>query len=376
MGLAMEPHAHLPLHQLHLEQGARMVPFAGYMMPVQYRAGLLAEHAHTREKASLFDVSHMGLISVSGPDAAASLEQVLATDIMGLPVYRQRYALMLQHDGGILDDLMVARRRDDYLLIVNASRKQEDLQWLQSHIGHACTIQALSDQALLALQGPQSASVMQHMLAATTSLYFMQAMPWQSAAYQGYVMRSGYTGEDGFEIALPSHQAEGLVRDLLAHPHVQLAGLGARNSLRLEAGLSLYGQDMDTQTTPSMAGLAWSIPKVRRKEGLRAGGFIGAERVLQEIEGVRPVIRQRVGLHAVERIPVREGTTLHLPHGELVGHVTSGLLSPSTNRPIAMAYVAPASSACGTRINALVRGKSVPMEVVPLPFVGTRYRKN
>lgn len=365
-----------PLHALHEELGARMVRFAGYRMPVQYPQGLVAEHRHTREQASLFDVSHMGQISVSGPSAAAALEQILPIDVMDLGLNRQRYALLLAEKGGILDDLMVVNRGQDYLLIVNANCKHEDLDWIQSHIGHECTVQALPDMALLALQGPQAGAVLQRPVPATSLLSFMQGTPFDFKDARGYITRSGYTGEDGFEISLPASHIEAFARWVLKQPGVQPAGLGARNTLRLEAGLCLYGTDMDATTTPTQAALNWSIPKVRRTGGQRAAGFIGADVVLPQIEGSAPVDTVRVGLHAMERVPVRDGTPLHIPDGAAIGYVTSGSLAPTLDRPIAMGYVPPAHAQIGTRIDALVRGKPVAMEVVPLPFVGTRYRKN
>lgn len=365
-----------PLHALHEELGARMVRFAGYRMPVQYPQGLVAEHRHTREQASLFDVSHMGQISVSGPSAAAALEQILPIDAMDLGLNRQRYALLLAENGGILDDLMVVNRGQDYLLIVNANCKHEDLDWIQSHIGHECTVQALPDMALLALQGPQAGAVLQRPVPATSLLSFMQGTPFDFKDARGYITRSGYTGEDGFEISLPASHIEAFARWVLKQPGVQPAGLGARNTLRLEAGLCLYGTDMDATTTPTQAALNWSIPKVRRTGGQRAAGFIGADVVLPQIEGSAPVDTVRVGLHAMERVPVRDGTPLHIPDGAAIGYVTSGSLAPTLDRPIAMGYVPPAHAQIGTRIDALVRGKPVAMEVVPLPFVGTRYRKN
>lgn len=365
-----------PLHALHQALGATMVEFAGYSMPVQYPKGLLAEHRHTREHVSLFDVSHMGQISVSGPSAPAALEQVLPIGVMDLPTNRQRYALMLAENGGILDDMMVINRGEDYLLIVNAARKQHDLAWLQARIGHECQVRALPEMALLALQGPGAAGVLQRPIPGCNGLQFMQGMPFEFKDARGYITRSGYTGEDGFEIALPASHVEAFARWALKQPNVQPAGLGARNTLRLEAGLCLHGTDMNASTTPTQAALNWSISKVRRAGGQREGGFIGAEVVLPQIEGAIPVERVRVGLHALERIPVRNGTSLHVPAGQAIGIVTSGSLSPTQDRPIAMGYVPPAYSAYGTRLDALVRGKPVAMEVVPLPFIGTRYRKN
>ena len=365
-----------PLNALHEELGARMVRFAGYRMPVQYPQGLVAEHRHTREKASLFDVSHMGHISVSGPSAAAALEQILPIDVLDLGLHRQRYALLLAENGGILDDLMVINRGEDYLLIVNASRKHEDLAWIQARIGSECTVTALPDMALVALQGPLAGAVLQRPVPATSLLNFMQGTPFDFKDARGYITRSGYTGEDGFEISLPATHIEAFARWVLKQPDVLPAGLGARNTLRLEAGLCLYGTDMDSTTTPSQAGLNWSIPKVRRSGGQRAGGFTGADIVLAQIEGRTPIDSVRVGLQALEPVPVRDGTVLHVPGGDALGVVTSGSLAPSLDRPIAMGYVPPPYAAHCTRIDAMVRGKPVPMEVVPLPFIGTRYRKS
>lgn len=365
-----------PLHALHEELGARMVRFAGYHMPVQYPQGLLAEHRHTREKVSLFDVSHMGQIRVSGPSAAVALEQVLPIDVLDLGLNRQRYGLLLSDNGGILDDLMVVSRGEDYLLIVNATRKHEDLAWIQARIGNECTVQALPDMALVALQGPLAGSILQRPVPPTSLLNFMQGTPFDFKDARGYITRSGYTGEDGFEISLPATHIEAFARWVLKQPDVLPAGLGARNTLRLEAGLCLYGTDMDSTTTPSQAALNWSIPKVRRTGGQRAGSFPGADIVLAQIEGRAPVNSVRVGLQAMENIPVRDGTPLHTPEGEAIGVVTSGSPSPSLARPIAMAYVPAAYAAHCTRLHAMVRDKAVVMEVVPLPFIAPRYRKS
>ncbi|TSE18208.1 Aminomethyltransferase [Tepidimonas alkaliphilus] len=364
-----------PLHALHLELGARMVPFAGYAMPVQYPAGLLREHQHTRQAAGLFDVSHMGQITLRGADAAAALESLIPMDVLGLGLHRQRYGLLLADDGGILDDLMFVNRGHDLYLIVNGACKHADLAHLQARIGARCAVTAHFERALLALQGPLAAQALQRLLPGVERLVFMSGMPvtWQGAEL--YVTRSGYTGEDGFEIGLPAEAAEPFARALLAQPEVQPVGLGARNSLRLEAGLCLYGQDIDRTTTPVEAGLTWAIQKVRRSGGERAGGFAGAERVLAQLDGRAEVARRRVGLKALERIPVREGAPLQTPDGTPVGQVTSGLLSPTLDQPIAMGYVASAHAAPGTRLQAIVRGKPVPMEVAPLPFVAPRYHR-
>ena len=364
-----------PLHALHLELGARMVPFARYHMPVQYPAGLMAEHQHTRQGASLFDVSHMGQIRLLGAQAAAAFESLMPVDVIGLGLHRQRYGLLLADDGSILDDLMFVNRGADLLVIVNGACKSADLAHLQARIGQRCTVEPQFDRALLALQGPQAATALARLLPGVQELVFMTGMPAQWGGAELYITRSGYTGEDGFEISLPEHAAEAFARALLDQGEVKPAGLGARNSLRLEAGLCLYGQDIDTTTTPIEAGLQWAIPKVRRSGGARAGGFPGAHRVLAQLEASEPLQRLRVGLSALERVPVREHTELQDDSGQAVGEVTSGLLGPSVNRPIAMAYLPPGLAGVGTRVNAIVRGKAVPMQVSSLPFVPHRYRR-
>ena len=364
-----------PLHALHLSLGARMVPFAGYEMPVQYPAGLMAEHHHTRQAAGLFDVSHMGQLRLTGTEAAAALETLMPVDVMGLGLNRQRYGLLLGDEGGIIDDLMFVRRAGDLYLIVNGACKHGDLAHLQARIGGRCQIEPLFDRALLALQGPQAVTALSRLLPGVEQLVFMSGMAtsWQGAEF--YLTRSGYTGEDGFEISLPPDVAEAFARELLAQPEVKPIGLGARNSLRLEAGLCLYGQDIDTTTTPVEAGLSWAIQKVRRSGSPRAGGFAGAQQVLAQLEGLTPLKRQRVGLMALDRIPVREHTELQDLQGRPIGTVTSGLLAPSADRPIAMGYLEPAHSALGSRLHALVRGKAVPMQVCALPFVPHRYHR-
>lgn len=364
---------HTPLHALHLELGARMVPFAGYSMPVQYPAGLMAEHHHTRTSAGLFDVSHMGQLRLVGEDAAAALETLMPVDVLGLGVNKQRYGLLLNDEGGIIDDLMFVNRGQDLLVIVNGACKHGDLAHIQSSIGTLCHVDAQFDRALLALQGPQAVTALQRLLPGVSQLVFMTGAPFTWAGGDLYITRSGYTGEDGFEISLPAPLATDFARALLAQPEVKPVGLGARNSLRLEAGLCLYGQDMDTTTTPPEAGLNWAIQKVRRTGGARAGGFPGAGRVLAQLDGTEPLLRQRVGLVALERVPVREHTELQTPAGESIGEVTSGLLGPTVDKPVAMGCVSPAFAAAGTRVNAIVRGKTVPMEVAPMPFVPNRY---
>jgi len=366
-----------PLHALHLELGARMVPFAGYSMPVQYPAGLMAEHLHTRQAAGLFDVSHMGQLRLSGPDAAAALESLMPVDVIDLGVGKQRYGLLLNDAGGIIDDLMFVNRDvangGDLFVIVNGACKHGDLAHIQARIGKRCIVEPQFDRALLALQGPQAVIALARLLPDVASLVFMTgaALTWQGAAL--FITRSGYTGEDGFEISLPAEAAEAFARALLAQPEVKPIGLGARNSLRLEAGLCLYGQDIDTTTTPVEAGLNWAIPKVRRSGGARAGGFPGADKVLDQLSGSQALTRKRVGLIALDRVPVREHVALHNDAGLLIGEVTSGLLGPSINQPVAMAYVQAEYAAAGTRLNAMVRGKPVPMQVSAMPFVPTRY---
>jgi aminomethyltransferase len=364
-----------PLHALHLELGARMVPFAGYSMPVQYPAGLMAEHHHTRTAAGLFDVSHMGQLRLVGPDAAAAFETLMPVDVVGLGVNKQRYGLLLTEAGGITDDLMFVNRGHDIFVIVNGACKHGDLAHIQSSIGKLCHVDAQFDRALLALQGPQAVTALKRLLPGVEQLVFMTGAPFTWAGADLYITRSGYTGEDGFEISLPALVATDFARALLAQPEVKPVGLGARNSLRLEAGLCLYGQDIDTTTTPVEAALNWAIQKVRRTGGARAGGFPGAARVLAQLDGTEPLPRKRVGLIALERVPVREHTELQRTAGETIGEVTSGLLGPTAEKPVAMGYVNPAQAALGTRVNAIVRGKTVPMEVAAMPFVPNRYHR-
>jgi aminomethyltransferase len=364
-----------PLNALHTGLGARMVPFAGYSMPVQYPAGLVAEHHHTRSAAGLFDVSHMGQLRLTGPDAATAFESLMPVDVIGLGVNKQRYGLLLNDEGGIIDDLMFVNRGEDIFVIVNGACKHGDLAHIQQRIGSRCTIEPQFDRALLALQGPQAVTALQRLLPGVEQLVFMAGMAavWQTADL--YITRSGYTGEDGFEISLPAHAAEAFARALLTQPEVKPIGLGARNSLRLEAGLCLYGNDINTTTTPVEAGLNWAMQKVRRNGGARAGGFPGADKVLAQLDGIKPAQRLRVGLVGLERVPVREHVELHNDAGQKVGEVTSGLLAPTADQPVALAYVQAEYAASGTRLNAMVRGKAVPMQVSPLPFVPNRYAR-
>ena len=362
-----------PLHALHTELGARMVPFAGYSMPVQYPAGLMAEHHHTRNAAGLFDVSHMGQLRLVGADAAAAFESLMPVDVIDLAVGKQRYGLLLNDAGGIIDDLMFVNRGADLFVIVNGACKHGDLAHIVERIGNRCSVEPQFDRGLLALQGPQAVTALQRLVPGVDKLVFMTggAFNWQGADL--FITRSGYTGEDGFEISVPANSAEAFARALLAEPEVKPVGLGARNSLRLEAGLCLYGNDIDTTTTPVEAALNWAMQKVRRTGGARAGGFPGAARVLSQLDGTEPLTRKRVGLIALERIPVRDHTELQTPGGETIGEVTSGLLGPSADKPVAMGYVSPSHAAIGTRLHAIVRGKPVPMEVSAMPFVPNRY---
>ncbi len=363
-----------PLNALHLELGARMVPFAGYSMPVQYPAGLMAEHLHTRQAAGLFDVSHMGQLKLVGPDAAAAFETLVPVDVAGLPEGKQRYGLLLNDEGGIIDDLMFFNQGGDTLfVIVNGACKAGDIAHIQARIGSRCQVVPMPDHGLLALQGPQAAAALARLVPGVEKLVFMSGGGFAWNGVELFITRSGYTGEDGFEISVPGAQAEALARALLAQPEVKPIGLGARNSLRLEAGLCLYGNDIDTTTTPPEGALNWAIQKVRRTGGARAGGFPGADKVLAQIDDPALLTRKRVGLIAKERVPVREPAVLENMDGQAIGQVTSGLLSPTLNQPIALAYVQPDYAAPGTEVFAMVRGKPVPMVVAPTPFVPTRY---
>ncbi|WP_248802626.1 glycine cleavage system aminomethyltransferase GcvT [Pseudomonas sp. MWU13-2100] len=362
-----------PLHALHLQLGARMVPFAGYDMPVQYPLGVMKEHQHTREKAGLFDVSHMGQIRLVGAAAAKALEALVPVDIIDLPVGMQRYAMFTNESGGILDDLMVANLGNDELfLVVNAACKEQDLAHLQKHLGHLCEVVPLfEERALLALQGPAAVSVLARLAPEVTKMTFMQFASVRLLGVDCYVSRSGYTGEDGFEISVPATSAEALARSLLAETEVEAIGLGARDSLRLEAGLCLYGHDMNGDTSPVAASLLWAISKVRRADGARAGGFPGAEKIFaQQQEGVS---RKRVGLLPQERTPVREGAEIVDQNGQVIGNVCSGGFGPTLGAPLAMGYVDSSQAALDNEIWAIVRGKRVPLKVSKMPFVPQRY---
>lgn len=363
--------ARTPLHDLHLELGAKMVPFAGYEMPVQYPTGVLKEHNHTRTQAGLFDVSHMGQVRLSGADAAAALETLVPVDIIDLPAGMQRYAMFTNERGGILDDIMVSNGGDHLFVVVNAACKQQDIAHMQKHLAGRCTVEALNDRALLALQGPAAATVMARLAPETAGMVFMKTGKVSLAGAECFISRSGYTGEDGFEISVPGDKAEELARLLLSQPEVAAIGLGARDSLRLEAGLCLYGHDMDDNTTPVEASLSWALSKSRRADGARAGGYPGAEAIMRQLaEGVA---RKRVGLMVRDRMPVREGAELVDASGRSIGKVTSGGFGPTVGAPIAMGYVETGADKIGTALQAIVRGKPVPVEVVKTPFAPQRY---
>jgi aminomethyltransferase len=356
-----------PLHDLHLSLGAKLVPFAGYAMPVQYAAGIMAEHLHTRAQAGLFDVSHMGQVRLAGDRAAAALECLVPGDIAGLAPGRMRYTLFTNDTGGILDDLMVTAAGDHYFVIVNAARKAHDIAYLRRHLDGKASVTPLEDRALLALQGPMAAPVLSRLARAAPAMAFMTARVMPLNGVDCLVSRSGYTGEDGFEISVPAEAAERLAQRLLAEPEVRPVGLGARDSLRLEAGLCLYGHDIDETTTVIEADLAWAIQKRRRAEG----GFPGAAVIAREL--VAGAKRKRVGIRPEGRAPARDGTAITDAAGAVVGRVTSGGFGPSADGPIAMGYVAADHAALGAAVQLVVRGTPRPARLVPLPFVSHRY---
>jgi aminomethyltransferase len=362
-----------PLHALHRTLGARMVPFAGYDMPVQYPAGIIAEHKHTRARAGLFDVSHMGQVKIRAADpddAAAAIEALVPADYRGLKPGRQRYGYFTNDAGGILDDLMVARSGEHFLMVVNASRKGADFAHLQANLPKGVSATMLDDRALLALQGPEAARVLARFAPEVTAMRFMDARPMNLLGADCFVTRSGYTGEDGFEISVPAEQAERIARRLLDEPEVMPIGLGARDSLRLEAGLCLYGNDIDETTTPVEAGIEWAIGKRRRSEG----GFPGAARILAELaDGPR---RRRVGLRPEGRSPARAHSRILDASGTAIGEITSGGYAPSLEAPVAMGYVPAGSTRTGTVLAVDIRGQAIPAAVSALPFVETRYHRD
>jgi aminomethyltransferase len=374
----------VPLHDLHVARGGKIVPFAGYEMPVQYAAGVLKEHLHTRASAGLFDVSHMGQITLtpkSGKleDAARALERLVPQDILGIAPGRQRYAQFTNESGGILDDLMVANFGDHLFLVVNAACKIGDEAHLRKHLSDVCIIAPLPDRALIALQGPKAAEVLAKHAPTVAAMRFMDAGPHKvqisGQVIDCFVSRSGYTGEDGFEISVPAKDAERLATALLADPAVLPIGLGARDSLRLEAGLCLYGHDIDTTTTPVEGALEWSVQKSRRTGGARAGGFPGADVILKQFD--TGASRRRVGLRAEGRAPVRENAALYADEtsSDKIGTVTSGGFGPTLNAPVAMGYLPTALSTEGTIVYADVRGQRLPLRTAPMPFVPNGYKR-
>ncbi|MBJ2152461.1 glycine cleavage system aminomethyltransferase GcvT [Paracoccus sp. IB05] len=367
----------LPLHGLHLELGGKMVPFAGYEMPVQYPAGVMAEHLHVRAAAGLFDVSHMGQVVLrpkgSMESLGLALERLMPVDVLGVAPGRQRYGIFTSETGGILDDLMFANRGTDYLLVVNAARKTHDFAHLTRHLADEAEIDIQTGRALLALQGPEAESVLAVLVPDVTAMQFMDVASVPTVFGELWISRSGYTGEDGFEISVPEAAVPDFARALLALDGVAPIGLGARDSLRLEAGLCLYGHDIDETTSPVEAGLGWAIQKARRAGGARAGGFPGETRILAELADGPS--RKRVGLRPEGRAPMREGVALFATDGTPIGAITSGGFAPSVQAPVAMGYVASAFAAPGTGIEAELRGRKLPVVVAATPFHPTHYKR-
>ncbi len=368
------------LYDLHIELGARMVPFAGYEMPVQYPSGVMKEHLHTTEKAGLFDVSHMGQVVLwpeSGKyeDAALALENLVPVNVLDLKPKRQRYAMFTNDAGGIEDDLMLANLGDHIFVVVNAACKDADIAHMRHHLSDTCKIEVLEDRALLALQGPAAEAALAKLAPEVVTMKFMDVTALSINGVDCVISRSGYTGEDGYEISVPSKDAEALARALLADPDVEPIGLGARDSLRLEAGLCLYGHDIDQTTSPVEAALDWAIQKARRRGGERAGGFPGADRILRELE--TGPSRRRVGILPDGRAPMREGTPLYAAQtgGGPIGNITSGAFGPSIERPMSMGYVGIDHAVDGTQIYGEVRGKRMPATVAPMPFRASTFKR-
>ena len=361
-----------PLHALHIEMGAKMVPFAGYDMPVQYALGVKKEHLHCRQSAGLFDVSHMGQLRLKGEGAAKALEKLVPVDIIDLPAGKQRYAFFTNEQGGISDDLMVTNFGDHLFVVVNAACKTQDIAHLKTNLPADVEIEIIEDRALLALQGPKAVDMLAKLNPSVANMVFMDAEKVELVGVECYVSRSGYTGEDGFEISVPAEQAEQLARELLANDEVEWIGLGARDSLRLECGLCLYGHDLDETTTPVEASLIWGISKARRADGIRAGGFIGSELILEQI-ATKNISRKRVGLIGKTKAPVREGAVLFDDNNNQIGVVTSGTFGPSKGMPVAMGYIYTTFTDIGTEVFAEVRGKMLAMTVEKMPFVAQSY---
>ncbi|SIS69244.1 aminomethyltransferase [Roseivivax lentus] len=372
-----EGHLKTPLYDLHLELGAKMVEFAGYAMPVQYPLGVMKEHLHTRNEAGLFDVSHMGQVILLSrkKDAARALEALVPQDVADLPEGRQRYGFFTNEAGGIEDDLMIANKGDHLFLVVNAACKEADVARLRAGLEPGVVVKHITGRALLALQGPAAETVLADLAPEVAEMRFMDVRDVVVDGVEIWVSRSGYTGEDGYEISLPAEAADAFARRLLAHDAVQPIGLGARDSLRLEAGLCLYGHDLDAGTSPVEGALSWAIQKVRRAGGARAGGFPGAERILRELAEAAP--RMRVGLTPEGRAPMREGVELYAAEDGAapVGRITSGGFGPSVDGPVAMGYVPAAMTAPGTVLYGDLRGKRRPVTVTALPFVAANFKR-
>lgn len=368
----------LTLDALHRELGGKMLPFAGYEMPVQYPAGVMKEHLHTRSQAGLFDVSHMGQVILRGSsyeEAALALEALIPVNVAGLKENRQRYGFFTNDQGGILDDLMFANRGDHIFVVVNAACKDQDIALMQNGLAEGVAVEVIDDRALLALQGPAAEAALAALNPAVADMKFMDVGIYDLNGAECWISRSGYTGEDGYEISVPNDAAEGLARALLADERVLPIGLGARDSLRLEGGMCLYGHDIDETTSPVEAALTWGIQKIRRTGGDREGGFPGAERILAELENGAP--RARVGLKPQTRAPMREGVELYATDngGAPIGKVTSGGFGPSVEGPVAMGYVATENADTGTVLYGDVRGKRMAVEVVALPFVAAQFKR-
>jgi len=361
-----------PFHKMHVDAGAKMVPFAGYEMPVSYPLGIIKEHSHTREKAGLFDVSHMGQIKLSGEHAMSALESLVPVDIIDLPLMKTRYALFTSENGGVMDDLMVTNLGDNSLfLVVNAACKDSDYDHLQNHLGSSCDIELYDDLALLALQGPKAANVLSELVPSVKEMAFMTAKQVMINDIDCFITRSGYTGEDGFEISVSAQDAESLASIMLASDEVEWIGLGARDSLRLEAGLSLYGHELDTSHSPVESSLNWALSKVRRLGGEREGNYLGDKIILNQLENGSET--KVVGLLPEGRMPVRDGVIIQDDNGNQVGYVTSGGFGPTLNKPISIARLESKFTNSQSKLFALVREKKIAVEAVKLPFVKHNY---
>ena len=362
-----------PLHQLHIELGAKLVPFAGYEMPLHYKTGIIAEHTHTRNSAGLFDISHMGQIRILGKDAAIHLEKLLPTDIQALQPLQQCYTIFTNLEGGVLDDLIIMNLDSNYLLIVNAACKHADIQHLNEYLPNHCNINLLDNQVLLALQGPHSRNVLTKIFPIVSDLLFMNVSETEYKGMPCLITCSGYTGEDGFEISISAEIAEELVRSLLEDPDVLPIGLGARDTLRQEAGMCLYGHDLTVETTPIEAGLSWVVSKSRRPQGDRASEYLGVEKITEQLE--KGVEKKRVGILPDGKMPIREGTMIMDEKGYSIGSFTSGCYSPSLRKPIAMGYVLSTLAVSGTQIYTKVRNKRIALTITQPSFVPTNYYK-